>query len=64
MLSWDHDARTVSIWSVAGRLKDVAFVGAPEHLAQIAQCRKGESDLVFRDGELYLHGRSTCPMRR
>ncbi len=61
MLSWNHDAKTVSIWSVRGRRKDIAFVGADEHLAQIAKSRNGESDLVFRDGELYLHATIDVP---
>jgi len=55
MLSWRHDARTVSIWSVGGRLKDVAFTGEPGQLKQIAEYRKGESDLVYRDGMWFLH---------
>jgi len=29
MLSWQYDAGTVSIWTVAGRAKDLAFTGRP-----------------------------------
>jgi putative transposase len=50
MLSWRHDARAVSTWTVSGRVKDVAFTGEPGQLKQIAECRRGESDLVYRDG--------------
>ncbi|GGP11139.1 transposase [Nonomuraea glycinis] len=51
-LSWQHDARTVSIWTTAGRLKGVAFTGSA---GQLAAHRRGESDLVCRDGMWFLH---------
>lgn len=60
ILSWDHQARTVSIWvtdtgtGTPGRLKNVAFTGHPNHLALLAAHRKGESDLLLRDGTWYL----------
>ncbi|MFJ2956869.1 RNA-guided endonuclease InsQ/TnpB family protein [Streptomyces sp. NPDC087270] len=54
MLSWQHDAGTVSIWTVAGRLKGVRFTGAPDHLKTLAAFRKGESDLVCREGKWFL----------
>lgn len=53
-LSWQHDRRTVSIWTVRGRMKDVAFVGLPEHLGMLAAFRKGETDLVYRAGKWFL----------
>jgi IS605 OrfB family transposase len=53
-LSWQFDAQSVSIWTVAGRLKAVAYVGHPDHLKMLARCRKGESDLILRDGAFYL----------
>jgi putative transposase len=53
-LSWQYDARTVSIWTTAGRLKAVPYVGHPDHLKTLAQYRKGESDLIARDGVFYL----------
>ena len=55
MLSWHHDARTVSIWTVGGRFKNMAFTGEPGQLKEIAEHRRGESDLVYRDGMWYLH---------
>ncbi|MFF3669548.1 RNA-guided endonuclease InsQ/TnpB family protein [Microtetraspora malaysiensis] len=57
-LSWDHTARTVSIWSTAGRLKNIAFTGSPGQLQTLAEYRKGESDLVYRDGMWFLY--ATC----
>ncbi|MFG3339813.1 RNA-guided endonuclease InsQ/TnpB family protein [Glycomyces sp. NPDC048151] len=54
-LSWDHDACTVSIWTVAGRMRGIRFTGHPDHLKILAAHRRGESDLVFRDGTWYLY---------
>jgi IS605 OrfB family transposase len=54
MVSWLMDRRTVSIWTTAGRLKDIRFVGNEDQLKLLASCRKGESDLLCRDGEYYL----------
>ncbi|MFC4333650.1 RNA-guided endonuclease InsQ/TnpB family protein [Salininema proteolyticum] len=53
-LSWDLEARTVSIWTTAGRLKGVSFACSITDLKTLAQYRKGESDLFERDGVLYL----------
>jgi IS605 OrfB family transposase len=54
VLSWDHQARTVSIWTVEGRVR-VPFTGAPEHLPLLAAYRKGESDLIRdRQGRWFL----------
>ncbi|EFL27337.1 transposase [Streptomyces himastatinicus ATCC 53653] len=58
MLSWQIDQRRISIWTTAGRMKDVEFTAAPEHLATLALHRKGESDLVCRDGMWFLN--ATC----
>ncbi|WGD38820.1 RNA-guided endonuclease InsQ/TnpB family protein [Streptomyces cathayae] len=58
MLSWQTDRRRVSIWTVAGRVKDVAFTAAPEQLATLALYRRGESDLICRDGRWFLN--ATC----
>ncbi len=53
-LSWQHQQRTVSIWSTRGRLKNVAFTGQDEQLAVLALHRKGESDLIRRGGAWFL----------
>nr|WP_303714003.1 transposase [Kutzneria buriramensis]WKX13274.1 transposase [Kutzneria buriramensis] len=58
MLSWQIAERRVSIWTTAGRIKDVAFTASPEQLATLALYRKGESDLVCRDGMWFLN--ATC----
>ncbi|WP_308198242.1 transposase [Rhodococcus sp. ARC_M6] len=53
-LSWHLDSSTVSIWTTSGRMKGVRFVGAPWQRKLLAD-RKGESDLVYRDGQFYLY---------
>ncbi|MGW4513944.1 RNA-guided endonuclease InsQ/TnpB family protein [Streptomyces sp. NPDC004393] len=54
LLSWQYDQRTVSVWTTAGRVKGVRFVGHPDHLNLLAEHRQGETDLVHRDGAFYL----------
>ncbi|WP_151482709.1 RNA-guided endonuclease InsQ/TnpB family protein [Streptomyces albicerus] len=54
MLSWQIADRTVSIWTTGGRMKSVAFTASPGQLATLALYRKGESDLVERDGMWFL----------
>jgi IS605 OrfB family transposase len=54
MLSWQIAQRRVSIWTVDGRIKDVAFTASSGPLATLASYRKGESDLVCRDGLWFL----------
>ena len=53
-LSWQMEARTVSIWTVDGRLKGIPFIGRAEDLALLASHRKGESDLVRHGGDWFL----------
>jgi IS605 OrfB family transposase len=53
-LSWQIDTRTVSIWTVRGRCKNIAFTGEPSHLKTLDEYREGESDLVHRDGKWFL----------
>ncbi|MFE5911195.1 RNA-guided endonuclease InsQ/TnpB family protein [Streptomyces wedmorensis] len=53
-LSWQYDQRTVSIWTTAGRLKNVRFACSPGALTMLRGHRKGESDLIERDGVFYL----------
>nr|WSY55189.1 transposase [Streptomyces sp. NBC_00886] len=54
MLSWQHEQRTVSIWTTTGRMKNVAFTGQAEQLAVVAAHRRGESDLLRQGGQWYL----------
>ncbi|KUL26649.1 RNA-guided endonuclease InsQ/TnpB family protein [Streptomyces regalis] len=58
MLSWQIPERRVSVWTVTGRVKDVAFTASPEQLATLALYRRGESDLLERDGMWFLN--ATC----
>ena len=53
-LSWQLDAGTVSIWTVAGRCKNLRFACSPDQAKMLAAHRKGESDLVHRDGKWFL----------
>lgn len=53
ILSWKHETSTVSIWTLDGRQK-IPFVGREADLELIAAHRKGESDLLERDGVFYL----------
>ncbi|MEU6722068.1 RNA-guided endonuclease TnpB family protein, partial [Nonomuraea sp. NPDC046802] len=53
-LSWQMDARTVSIWTVRGRVKNIVFTGSAGQLETLAAYRRGESDLLLRDGVWYL----------
>ncbi|MEU6002074.1 transposase [Streptomyces sp. NPDC047197] len=53
-LSWQYDAQTVSIWTTAGRLKDVRFVCSADAFKTLREHRKGETDLIERDGVFYL----------
>jgi putative transposase len=46
----------VSIWTTAGRLRNIRIVGNPAHLAVLrSQPVVGESDLLCRDGVWVLH---------
>ncbi|WP_328977075.1 transposase [Streptomyces canus] len=58
MLSWQIPGRTVSIWTTGGRVKNVTFTASAEQLATLALYRKGESDLLERDGMWFLN--ATC----
>ncbi|HWS36506.1 MAG TPA: transposase [Actinoplanes sp.] len=55
MLTWQHDTGTVSIWTVTGRMKNVAYTGSPDQLKAVAELPVGESDLVHRDGMWFLY---------
>lgn len=54
MLSWQWDGSTVSLWTVRGRLKVVRFTAGGEQLRMLTLHRRGESDLVHRDGKWFL----------
>lgn len=53
-LSWQYDEQTVSIWATQGPLKGLRCTGGPTDLAALVGHRKGESDLIERDGRWFL----------
>jgi putative transposase len=53
-LSWRYNAQTVSIWTISGRLKNVRFACSADALGTLRDHRKGEADLIERDGVFYL----------
>lgn len=55
-LSWQHgrNGGTVSIWTTAGRIKDIPFVGEAGQLEVLRKFRRGETDLVIRKKAAYL----------
>ncbi|NGO43279.1 RNA-guided endonuclease InsQ/TnpB family protein [Streptomyces ureilyticus] len=63
-LSWQIPERTVSIWTTTGRMKNLAFTGQDDQLAVLAAHRKGESDLLRRDGQWYLIATCDIPEAR
>jgi putative transposase len=63
-LSWQLDTRTVSIWTTAGRLRGVRFACSADALATLALYRRGESDLVHRDGRWFLLATCDVPAAR
>jgi IS605 OrfB family transposase len=53
-LSYNFEKKTVSIWTVAGRLRTVPFECSPEQLERLKSCQKGETDLSLDNGVFYL----------
>ncbi|MEU3165433.1 transposase [Streptosporangium sp. NPDC006930] len=49
-LSWQVQERTVSIWTTGGRMKGLRFGCSDDQARALAAYRKGESDLIHRDG--------------
>jgi putative transposase len=52
ILNWRQQSRTVSIWTLAGRIV-VPYVTGAHHHALLAY-QRGETDLIYRKGEFYL----------
>ncbi|MFP8886405.1 RNA-guided endonuclease InsQ/TnpB family protein [Streptomyces mangrovi] len=57
-LSWQTDARTVSIWTPRGRSGRIPFEASADQMKTLTEHRRGESDLVHRGGNWYLY--ATC----
>lgn len=53
ILSWQLNKRTVNIWTVEGR-KRIPFLTGERQMEMLAQLQ-GEADLVYRQGEWYIH---------
>jgi putative transposase len=53
-LSWQHQAKTVSIWTTTGRMRGLVYTGLPAHLELLAKHRRGESDLIRRGRNWFL----------
>lgn len=53
-LSYNFDKKTISIWTINGRLKTVPFECSPKQLERLIACQKGESDLSLINGVFYL----------
>ncbi|MFI6577746.1 RNA-guided endonuclease InsQ/TnpB family protein [Nocardiopsis sp. NPDC050513] len=60
-LSFCVDARTISLWTVRGRLKDVPFACSPDAAKALGEHKRGESDLLYRDGVWFLSVTLTVP---
>jgi len=56
ILRWytHRDPPEVSIWAVGGRIKHLPFATG-EHQMKMLEGLRGEADLIFRDGNFYLH---------
>lgn len=63
ILDFQLAVATVSIWSVAGRLKHVPFV-CGERQRKLLELPKGESDLILRDRKWYLNVTVDVPEER
>jgi putative transposase len=53
-LSWQVDEQTVSIWTSSGRIRGVRFACSEQGRKLLAEHRKGETDLIHRDGMWFL----------
>ena len=52
---------TVSIWTVAGRLKKIQILGDPQQLMLLRTRPIGETDLIHRAGKWFLHATIEIP---
>jgi IS605 OrfB family transposase len=53
-LSFALDRQTISLWTLNGRLKNVPFACSPDVLKTLATHKRGEADLLHRDGRWFL----------
>ncbi|MEV0231986.1 transposase [Nonomuraea sp. NPDC050786] len=60
LMSWNRDARTVSLWTPAGRMH-VSYTGREEDLKALDTLPIGEADLICRKGVWLLQVTVTVP---
>ncbi|MGP3965839.1 RNA-guided endonuclease InsQ/TnpB family protein [Nonomuraea sp. 3N208] len=60
LMSWNRDARTVSLWTPTGRVT-VPYMGRPEDLKAVDTLPLGEADLICRGGVWLLQVAVTLP---
>ncbi|MGW0192761.1 RNA-guided endonuclease InsQ/TnpB family protein [Nonomuraea sp. NPDC003201] len=60
LMTWNRDARIVSLWTPTGRLH-VPYAGRPEDLKAVDTLPRGEADLIFRRGVWLLQVSVTLP---
>jgi putative transposase len=63
LMSFNRDARTVSLWTPTGRVS-VPYAGRPEDLKAVDMLPRGEADLICRRGVWLLQLAVTLPNRR
>jgi len=54
ILRWYTDRQVISIWAVDGRIKNLSYL-CGERQRQLLKFQQGQSDLILRHGEFYLH---------
>ncbi|MEV1247072.1 RNA-guided endonuclease TnpB family protein, partial [Nonomuraea sp. NPDC049750] len=60
LMSFNRDARTVSLWTPTGRVT-VSYTGRPDDLKAIDTLPLGEADLIYRRGAWLLQVSLTLP---
>ncbi|MFI7634419.1 RNA-guided endonuclease InsQ/TnpB family protein [Nonomuraea sp. NPDC049400] len=60
LMSWNRDARIVSLWTPTGRVT-VPYTGRPEDLKAVEALPIGEADLLYRRGVWLLQVAVTLP---
>jgi IS605 OrfB family transposase len=60
-LSWRLTDRTVTIWTTRGRSGPISFQCSPAQYQTLVDHRRGESDLIHRDGMWFPHATVDIP---
>jgi putative transposase len=51
----------ITIWTTAGRLKNIPIIGDPRQMMLLSTRAIGECDLIYRDGKWFLHATIEMP---